>query len=59
MKGTNVIHTLLRNATLALLAASGISAYAAPCPTTTFTPATALPVATVGAPYSQDRKSVV
>lgn len=48
-----MIHRYLRLATLGLLAAAGFTAQAAPCPTTSLTPSTALPAATVGIAYLQ------
>ncbi|TDR48467.1 hypothetical protein DFR29_10187 [Tahibacter aquaticus] len=48
-----MIHSFLRIATLALLAATGLSAQAAPCPATSVAPTTTLPAATVGVAYSQ------
>jgi hypothetical protein len=48
-----VIHRYLRLATLGLLAAAGFTAQAAPCPTTSLTPSTTLPAATVGIAYLQ------
>jgi hypothetical protein len=48
-----VIYRYLRLATLGLLAAAGFTAQAAPCPTTSLTPSTTLPAATVGIAYLQ------
>ena len=48
-----MIHGFLRIAMLAVLAATGLSAQAAPCPATSVAPTTTLPAGTVGVTYSQ------